>query len=150
MLLFNTNGLNMISHHAAIIYAMVLSAAADGELANEEINTIKTIINGLPIFKGFDSSKFNEIAGTCTDLLTEDDGLDAAIEIIRQSLPTPLCATAYALACDVVAVNGIATQEELRFLEMLRHEIDVDRLTAAAIERGSAARYTRHQAVNND
>ena len=140
----------MISPHAAIIYSMVLSAAADGDLANDEITTIKTIINGLPVFDGFDSTKFNEIAGACTDLLTEDDGLDAAVEIIRQSIPSSLCATAYALACDVVAVNGIATQEELRFLEMLRHEINVDRLTAAAIERGSAARYARNQADSDD
>ena len=64
----------MISPHAAIIYSMVLSAAADGDLANDEITTIKTIINGLPVFDGFDSTKFNEIAGACTDLLTEDDG----------------------------------------------------------------------------
>ena len=49
------------------------------------------------------------------------------------------------VACDVVAVNGIATQEELRFLEMLRHELAVDRLTAAAVERGSAARYARYR-----
>ena len=139
----------MINHHAAIIYAAVLSAAADGELAKEEMDTIQAMILGLPIFNGFDNSKFSEIAATCTDLLTEDDGLDAAVEIIRRSLPTRLCATAYALACDVVAVNGVATQEELRFLEMLRHEINVDRLTAAAIERGSAARYARCEIENH-
>ena len=57
----------MISPQAAIIYSMVLSAAADGDLANDEIDTIKTIINGLPVFEGFDSTKFNEIAGACTD-----------------------------------------------------------------------------------
>ena len=44
-----------------------------------------------------------------------------------------------------MAVNGVATQEELRFLEILRHELSVDRLTAAAIERGSAARYARYK-----
>ena len=42
----------MISPQAAIIYSMVLSAAADGDLANDEIDTIKTIINGLPVFDG--------------------------------------------------------------------------------------------------
>ena len=102
------------------------------------------MVMGLPIFNDFERGNFAEIAGACTDLLTEPDGLDAAVDIIRQSLPKRLCATAYALACDVIAVDGIATQEELRFLEMLRHEIEVDRLTAAAIERGSAARYARH------
>jgi tellurite resistance protein len=134
----------MISYHAALIYAVVLAAAADGELSDSELDTIRDMIVGLPIFHGFERANFFEIAGACTDLLTEEDGLDAAVDIIRQSLPKRLCATAYALACDVIAVDGIATQEELRFLEMLRHEINVDRLTAAAIERGSAARYARH------
>jgi tellurite resistance protein len=135
---------NVISYHAALIYSVVLAAAADGDLTDPELDTIREMVIGLPIFKDFETGKFSEIAGACTDLLTEEDGLDAATAIIRQSLPRRLCATAYALACDVIAVDGIATQEELRFLEMLRHEIEVDRLTAAAIERGSAARYARH------
>ncbi|MBH68859.1 MAG: hypothetical protein CMM58_10945 [Rhodospirillaceae bacterium] len=140
----------MISYHAALIYAVILSATADGRVDKEELKTIKSMVLSLPIFIGFDDSKFNETAASCTDLLTEDDGLDAAVEIIRQSLPEKLCATAYALSCDIVAVNGIATQEELRFLEMLRHELSVDRLTAAAIERGSAARYARYKEPDSD
>jgi hypothetical protein len=32
---------------------------------------------------------------------------------------------------------------ELRFLEMLRHELQVGRLAAAAIERGARARHQR-------
>ena len=134
----------VISYHAALIYSVVLAAASDGEVADSELDAIQDMVVGLPIFNNFEPGNFSEIAGACTDLLTESDGLDAAVDIIRQSLPKRLCATAYALACDVIAVDGIATQEELRFLEMLRHEIEVDRLTAAAIERGSAARYARH------
>jgi hypothetical protein len=137
-------GLKVISYHAALIYSVVLAAASDGDVAESELDTIQDMVMGLPIFHGFERGNFSEIAGACTDLLTEEDGLDAAVDIIRQSLPKRLCATAYALACDIIAVDGIATQEELRFLEMLRHEIEVDRLTAAAIERGSAARYARH------
>jgi hypothetical protein len=51
--------------------------------------------------------------------------------------------TAYALACDVVAADGRATQEELRLLELLRHRLEVGRLPAAAIERGARARHRR-------
>ena len=40
------------------------------------------------------------------------------------------------MACDIVAVDGEARQEELRWLEMLRHGLEVERLHAAAIERG--------------
>ena len=140
----------MISYNAALIYSVILSSAADGRVEDDELKAIKSMILDLPIFLGFDEAKFYETAAACTDLLTEEDGLDAAVEIIRQSLPAKLCPTAYALACDVVAVNGIATQEELRFLEMLRHELSVDRLTAAAIERGAAARYSRYQEPDTD
>ena len=48
-----------------------------------------------------------------------------------------------ALACDIVAVDGHGRQEELRWLEMLRHELRVERLHAAAIERGAGVRYKR-------
>jgi hypothetical protein len=60
---------------------------------------------------------------------------------IREALPPKLRETAYAIACDVVAVDGEATQEELRILELLRHRLGIDRLVAAGIERGARARF---------
>ena len=74
--------------------------------------------------------------------LAKDARLDRHV-VIKENLPVRLRPTAYALACDVVAADGEATQEELRYLEILRHDIGVDRLTAAAIERGAGARYAR-------
>lgn len=133
----------MISHHAALIYAMVVGAAADGSLAESELETIRSIVEHLPIFADFERGNLPQIAAAATDLLSEEDGVDTAIDLIKSGLTPRLCATAYALACDVVAADGEATQEELRYLEMLRHDLDVDRLTAAAIERGAGARYAR-------
>jgi hypothetical protein len=77
------------------------------------------------------------------DLFTEEDGLDALFGLVREALTPPLYETAYALACDVAAADGHAFQAELQFLLELRHELNVDRLHAAAIERGSAARHRR-------
>ncbi len=133
----------MISHHAALIYAMVIGAAADGSLADSELETIRGIVEHLPIFADFERGNLPQVAAAATDMLSEPDGIDTAIVQIRSGLPERLRPTAYALACDVVAADGEATQEELRYLEMLRHDLDVDRLTAAAIERGAAARYAR-------
>ena len=39
------------------------------------------------------------------------------------------------------AADGKASQEELRFLELLRHRLEVGRLPAAAIERAARARH---------
>ena len=60
---------------------------------------------------------------------------------MRETLPEKLYETAYAIACDVVAADGAAGQEELRLLEMIRHELELDRLIAAGIERGARARH---------
>ncbi len=133
----------MINHHVALIYAMVLGAAADGALADSELEMIQGIVQQLPIFEDFEQGNLAQIASACTELLTVEDGIDAVISQIKENLPDRLRATAYALACDVVAADGEATQEELRYLEILRHDIGVDRLTAAAIERGAGARYAR-------
>jgi uncharacterized tellurite resistance protein B-like protein len=133
----------MINHHVALLYAMVVGAAADGSLADSELETIRDIVKHRPVFADFEQGNLAQVASAATDLLTEDDGLDVVMSQIKENLPDRLRATAYALACDVVAADGEATQEELRYLEMLRHEINVDRLTAAAIERGAGARYAR-------
>ncbi len=133
----------MINHHVALIYAMVLGAAADGSLADSELDTIRDIVAHLPIFADFEHGNLSQVASACTDFLSIEEGVDVVISQIKENLPVRLRATAYALACDVVAADGEATQEELRSLALLRHEIEADRLTAAAIERGAGARYAR-------
>ncbi|MGB8276262.1 MAG: 2-dehydro-3-deoxyphosphooctonate aldolase, partial [Alphaproteobacteria bacterium] len=49
--------------------------------------------------------------------------------------------TAYAVACDVAASDLHIPDETLRLLEMIRYELNIDRLAAAAIERGARARH---------
>ena len=61
--------------------------------------------------------------------------------MIRDALPEKLRETAYALACEVTAADRVIAQEELRLLELLRHGLQVPRLSAAAIERAASARY---------
>ena len=60
------------------------------------------------------------IGEECTELLRRDDGLDIAMDRIAAALGQGLRETAYLLACDVVAADGSAVQDELRLLEMLR------------------------------
>jgi hypothetical protein len=77
-------------------------------------------------------------------MLSEEDGLDAILGLVKEALPPHLNETAYAMACDVAASDGVVRLAELRFLEMVRDELGVGRLAAAAIERGARA---RHQTI---
>jgi hypothetical protein len=75
------------------------------------------------------------------DLLEQVDGLEALFGLIRDALPEHLFETAYALSCDVAAADGKIEGPEARMLEEIREELELDRLHAAAIERGARARH---------
>jgi len=131
----------MLDHHSALIYTMVLASAADTGMSDAEAHIIGDAVNHLPIFSGYDNKLLAKTLGACADLVQKEDGLDLAIKEIKAALPPRLRETAYTLACDVIASDGEASQEELRLLEMLRDRLSIDRLVAAAIERAARARF---------
>ena len=133
----------MINHHSALVYVMVLVSACDGDMTDAELEAIGENVRYLPVFQDFDIERLTEVTRECTGLLADADGLDTTLQIIKEAVPHKLCETAYALACDIAAADPSASQEELRMLEMLRHKLGVDRLCAAAIERGARARHMR-------
>ena len=133
----------MLDPHGALIYTMVIVSAADRDMTDAELAIIGDIVGHLPIFRAFDRQKLPSVLEACTRLLNREDGLEEAFAAIKATLPANLRETAYAVACDVAAADGEATQEELRVLEMMRHRLAIDRLIAAGIERGARARFQR-------
>lgn len=131
----------MIDPQTALIYTMVLVAAADREMTDAELHTMGDIVKTLPVFADYDLSRIIRSAGDCAELLADEDGLDRAMDMIAEGLPDKIHETAYALACEVAAADGRVSQEESRLLELLRHNLKVGRLPAAAIERGARARH---------
>lgn len=131
----------MITHHAALIYTMVLVSAADRNMTDAEMGAIGDIVGHLPVFRDYDRSRIGKTAAACAELLADANGLDKAFDLVRTALPKNLRETAYALACDVAAADGKVSQEVSRMLEMVRDRLDIGRLPAAAIERGARARH---------
>jgi tellurite resistance protein len=132
-----------IDHHDALIYSMLLVSAADGDMTDKEMTIIGEAVRSLPIFADYDIERLPKATKSFAKLMSDEDGLEGAIKAVKKNLPKHLRETAYALAVEVVAVDQKASQEELRMLEMMRHRLDVERLAAAGIERGAAARYAR-------
>lgn len=136
--------MTQISHHEALIHIMVTMSAADRTMSDSELAKIGNIVRNLPVFHDFDNERIISVASKCTEMLQDEDGIDKIVENARDSLPANLLETAYALAVDVAAADLQVEQEELRLLEILRYKLNIDRLTAAAIERGARA---RHQVI---
>lgn len=120
---------------------MIAISASDANMRSSELIKITTIVNHLPVFADFDDARLGELSQLVFELLEHEDGLDALFGLIRGALPDRLAETAYALACDVAAADGVIAQTEARLLEEIRYELEIDRLHAAAIERGARARH---------
>ena len=69
------------------------------------------------------------------------DGLDRVFAVVRSELPHRLHDTAYALAFEVAAVDLEMRIEELRILQLLRRNLEIDQATIEAIERAAKARH---------
>ena len=130
-----------LSAEEALIHIMVLVSAADRQMTDAEMKRIGDQVRNLPIFRGFDDNLLVVAAERCAEILNSDDGLDKLLDAVVAVLPPRLCETGYALACEIAAADLDLQQEELRLLEMLRDRLGIDRLTAAAIERGVRARH---------
>lgn len=124
-----------------LIALMIAVSASDEDIRAAELVKIETAVQLLPIFSNYDSDRITNVTQVVFDLLEQEDGLDALFGLIRESLPERLYETAYALACDVAAADGTLEEAELRLLEEIRYELALDRLHAAAIERGARARH---------
>jgi tellurite resistance protein len=125
----------------SLVALMIAVSAADENIRTAELVQISNIVNNLPIFATYDPDMLPIISRTVFDLLEQEDGLDALFGLIRDALPEVLYETAYAVACDVAAADGKISGQEGRMLEEIREELMIDRLHAAAIERGARARY---------
>ena len=131
----------MLSPQRALIYIMVVMAAADREMTDRELKRIGDQVRNLPVFVDFEESELVSSAEECASQLGREGGLDRFLDIVVDSLPPDLVETGYALACEIAAADLHVEQEELRLLRMLRARLGVDRLVASAIERAVKARH---------
>ncbi len=139
--------MSLFTPQDALVATMVTTSAADERISSNELLSIERIVAALPAFSGYDQDRLGYVTQTVLDMLAEPDGLDAIIGLVTEALPDGLNETAYAMACDVAAADGSVKLAEMRWLEMLRHELRVGRLASAAIERGARARHARAPAI---
>lgn len=132
-----------MSAQDCLVAVMIAVSASDEDIRTSELVKIQVAVNHLPVFADYDIDRMKRTAGVVFDLFAEEEGLDALFGLVRDNLPEHLYETAYALACDVAAADGSLNEAELRILEEIRHELNIDRLHAAAIERGARARHLR-------
>jgi len=131
----------MLSVQEALIYTMVMMSASDRNMTDAELDTIGAIVKHLPVFAAFEPDSLLPVAEACAAKINAPNGVDKVLDEVDKAVPEHLRETAYALACEVVAADLAASPEELTMLQYFRRRFGIDRLVAAAIERGARARH---------
>ena len=129
-----------LSPQDALIYLMVVTSAADTDITATELDRVAALVERLPVFEGYDRNQLSEVAGQCVEMMDQVDDLEKVLDVVLEALPKRLHDTAYAVAIEIAAVDLELEQEELRWLEMIRDRLSLDRLVTAAIEVAARAR----------
>lgn len=132
---------NRVTPHDALIFVMVMASAVDNSMNEKELRRIGQLIDILPVFEGFDKERLIEVSRHCAEILSGQEGLDIALETIKDALPSQTYRAAYALAVEIMAVDLAVKPEEIRLLQLLRDRFHLDKLTCAAIEHSAVIRY---------
>lgn len=130
-----------ISPQAALVYVMVVVSAADGAMHEKELAAIADLTANLPSFHGFDPERLRATVEDCNAILQDEEGLAAVLGLVSEALSQPLRETAYWVALEMALSDHKIALEEVRVIEVIRHALGLDRLVAAALERGARARY---------
>lgn len=125
----------------AIIYLMVMAAASDGNMRDEEIRTIGRVVRTFPIFTEADEQGLVSTAAAAGRLMASEDGLHKVFDAASDALPAHLRETAYAAMVDVVTADESLDMTELRILDMARGALTISDDGASAIERAAQARH---------
>ena len=76
-----------LSPQEALIYVMVMMSAVDKTMTDNELEGIGRLARVLPVFDGFDHDRLVHVARECGALLDGAEGLDIALEVVREALP---------------------------------------------------------------
>lgn len=129
-----------LTPHEALIYLMVITSASDRDMTDVELARIGDVVRSWPVFEDFSHDRLVAVAQACQKALHEKDGLEGVLARVADILPERLRDTAYAAAFEVAAVDLEMRMEEVRVLQLIRRQLDIDTLTVAAIGRAAKAR----------
>lgn len=131
----------MLSPQAALVYTMVIVAEADHEVSDEELAIIGDLVSHLPVFDRIDRTEVARMATECSEMIGEPGGLERAFGLIRDALSPTLREAAYALGCDVVAVDRRLNRREIQILEKVRSHLGIEPAVADLLEGAARIRF---------
>ena len=124
-----------------IIKLLYMTAAADGELHPNELNSIKQKLVTYPWLRTITSRSREKIL---SELMENNYNKKPESEIlaeINNIIPNELKATAYALALEICAKDDIMHQNEMAFMKKVEKLFGIDNDIAKVLKKSVEIRY---------
>lgn len=134
---------DQLTAHEGVIFAMVITSASDADVSLEELSVIREILVRTPELKGFDVDVLPQVVGRCAMIISQRDGLDQALSMIRKAVAGGLEETTYRAAVTVAAADDDVNISESRVLKFLRERLAIDPERARDIEAVAGPRSRR-------
>ncbi|NJM63844.1 MAG: tellurite resistance TerB family protein [Oscillatoriales cyanobacterium RU_3_3] len=106
----------------ALTAISVLAVAADGQISEEERQTLAA--NHIRLFRSYSGEQFQELFKKVLNLSRQYSPAEV-FAAAKTALTPQLRTTAFAIATDLVLVDGVFTQEEKEFLIELSAALDI-------------------------
>jgi uncharacterized tellurite resistance protein B-like protein len=116
----------------AVTAILVAAVAADGALVEQEAERLNALLPSMRVFRQTSAAHLQRLTETALDIIGStgpDALLPACAEVIPESLRAPL----FALAVELVIVDGEVSQTETRFVDSLKSALGIDDEIAANI-----------------
>lgn len=108
------------------------ASACDGNISNEEVQSLFTITERMKLFETVPPAKWNSMMDFLVKILKKE-GPTGLVDRCARALPEGLAETAFANACDMVLADGVVEDEEKEFLDHLQKSLGIDGDTALTI-----------------
>lgn len=127
----------------AYLDCLLMAAASNRSLADEELATLLAFIVSRPEFDGLDGDQLHDYIQVSLKAYARG-GIDGRLATLANELPLPVHReTAYGLAAAMVVADGDVDRAERSFLGALREALELDEARAALVLEGVADHYGR-------
>jgi tellurite resistance protein len=121
-----------LSRHEAFAGILLAASAADGEIADEELDSLCTTICRMRMFSSWSADRLVEALKRLLGMIC-DDGVEAVLARCVRSLPSELHRTAFINACDLVMADGVVEEEEKEYINRLWKALGINAEEAKTI-----------------
>ncbi|MFO0940157.1 MAG: tellurite resistance TerB family protein [Pirellulales bacterium] len=110
--------------HEAYAGVLLASSACDGHIADEEVQSLVTILGRMKLYQHVNPNRFGSMMDRLLGILKRK-GPEQLVEQSVAVLPPELKETAFINACDIVLADGVVEEDEKEFINNLMMKLGV-------------------------